>query len=472
MNKKWMVLIAASLGFFLVNFDGSTISILLPTLQDVFRAEFIQVQWIWLAGLITLVVTLAIAGRLGDTQGKKTVYMAGSLAYLVGSILMALAPSVTMMTIFRIIQAFGLTAFLALGTALVTEAFEEKKRGLALGLFNLFGLIGILAGPIAAGALLASLTWNLVFWIEAALALVVLVVSYFFLPKTQNRTKAQLDIPGILLMLVALGTLVYALTIGQTIGFFNWLVIVLLVIGLVSLVLFVRVEKTAEQPIIVIDTFKNPVFSVNLLILLLAMIALNGYGFLMPFYLQNVLGLSTIEMGLILAGIFGFVMALTAPIGGAISDKVGVSRVTLIGMLLLFIGTLTAVWLNEFSTQISVFLRFLPIGVGIGLLITPTTSAVMGTLPGDRLGMGGSIVNLTINLASTLGIAILGSFWSGRVRTLVGELPLGGASSAPPTEQALALQSTFLLALVIIALGLALNFWLILKKSAASSQNF
>lgn len=459
MKNKWLVLIAVALGFFLVNFDGGAIGILLPTLQSDFATSFDLIQWVTLAGLLTLVVMLAIAGRLGDAIGKRVIFIAGTGIYLAGSILIAIAPTVQLMIGMRVIQALGLTAFLALGAAIVTEVFEEKRRGLALGMYNLLGLFGILAGPVAAGALMETASWRVVFWIAAGISILVFLLAAIFLPKTSARSRVTLDVKGALALLIGLAALLLALTFAQTQGFLSLPVVGLFLLSLLGLAAFVWIEKRTADPIITIDSFKNPVFSLNLLFLLLCMIALSGYGFLMPFYLQNMLGLSTMQMGLILATIFGLVMAVTAPIGGAISDKIGSTRVTLIGIALLLAGTIASIGLDEHSTPLSVFLRFLPVGMGIGLVITPTTSAVMGTLPRDRLGMGASLTSIVINLAQTMGIAFLGTFWSGSVRAALGGLPEGGASMAPIPVQVEALRATFIFAGGIIAFGLALNLW-------------
>ncbi|MEW5815450.1 MAG: MFS transporter, partial [Spirochaetota bacterium] len=257
---------------------------------------------------------------------------------------------------------------------------------------------------------------------------------------------------------------------AQTEGFLSPLVLGLLGLSIISLVVFILIEKRTAEPIILIDLFRNRVFSINLILLLISMIALNGYGFLMPFYMQNVLQLSTIQMGITLAIVFGLVMAVTAPIGGTISDKIGAAKVTMIGIFLLFASTIGAIWLNETSTQLSVLLHFLPIGIGIGLIITPTTSAIMGAMPRNRLGMGSSLVSISINMAQTMGIAILGSYWSSRVNTFLGYPPSGGASTAPANMQANALQETFILAACLLGIGLILNLWELISLSRRADR--
>jgi len=460
MNKnKWLVLTASALGFFLVNFDGGIIGVLLPTLQGVFEAEFAEVQWVWLAGLLTIVVTLAIAGRLGDMYGRKKVFVAGSVLYIIGTFLVVLAPSVTLITLFRVVQALGISAFLALGAAIVTEAFEEQERGKALGIYNLLGLLGILAGPILTGLLIERFAWNSVFIVGIGVSVVTLICSLAFLSPTVPSRRGTFDLLGSATLFVALGALLAALTLGEDLGFLSPIALSLFALSLLAFVGFVLVERRSQEPMIVLDFFKNRTFSINLVLLLLSMVALSGYGFLLPFYLQNVLGLSTTQMGVLLAVVFGLLMAIVAPIGGTLSDKVGSWPVTLVGLVLLLGGTLAACTLTETSTQAAFLLRFIPVGLGIGLIITPTTSAVMGTVPRERLGMGSSVVSITLNTAQTVGIALLGTFWSAQVGRLIGELPEGGASLAPPDVQLAGLHSTFLFAAGIMLVGIALNVW-------------
>jgi len=465
MKKKWWILISVALAFFLVNFDGGLIGIMLPTIQTSFGAEFYQVQWISLAGSLALVVTLALAGRLGDALGKKAVFSVGTLIYLAGTILFALSPSVTTAILFRVIQGVGLAVFLTLGTAIVTEVFEERRRGLALGIYNLLGLVGLLAGPVAAGALLQAAAWNTAFWVAAALSAVVLLLARLVLPAPKERSKLALDVKGTALLLAVLASLLLALTFGQNEGFTNPLVLGLFGVFAVALVVFIIVEKRAAEPIILIALFRNRKFVINFILLLFSMIALSGYSFLMPFYMQNVLRLSAMEMGVTLAIVFGLVMALVAPVGGVLSDKIGSPRVTMIGILFLLGGTIGASWLDTASTQLAVLLHFLPIGMGMGLIVTPATSAIMGTIPSNRLGMGSGLVSIAINMAQTMGIAILGSFWSSRVYSVFDAVPDGGASSAPPDIQAGALRETFILAACLLAIAFVLNIWEVFAKN-------
>jgi EmrB/QacA subfamily drug resistance transporter len=465
MNKdKRLVLVASSLGFFLVNFDGGIIGILLPTLQEVYKAEFSQVQWVWLAGLLTIVVTLAIAGRLGDMYGRRTVFITGGVFYIIGTLLVLLAPSVPSIAIFRVVQALGISAFLAVGVALVTEAYEEQERGKALGIYNLLGLIGVLAGPILTGLLIERFEWDTVFIVGIGIAVATLIASVAFLSPSKPSRQGTFDLSGSAALFIALGALLTALTLGQDMGFLNPVVLSLFLLSLLAFIGFIWVEQKTQEPMIVLNFFTDGTFSINLVLLLLSMVALSGYGFLLPFYLQNILGLTTTQMGLLLAVIFGLLMAIVAPIGGTLSDKVGSWPITLIGLVLLLGGTLAASTLTDVSTQAAFLLRFIPVGVGIGLIITPTTSAIMGTLPSERLGMGSSLVSIILNTAQTLGIALLGTFWSAQVSRLIGGLPLGGASLAPPDIQLEGLHNTFFFAAGIIGLGIVLNIWGMVRR--------
>ena len=474
MKNKWVILVSAALGFFIVNFDGGAIGILLPTLQGVFSAEFYQVQWVWLSGLTTIVVVLAVAGRLGDVLGKRPVYLLGCLLYIIGSVLAVFAPAVSILIVARVIQASGITAFLGLGAAIVTEAFGDKDRGLALGLYNLLGLFGILGGPLAAGAFLSSGNWGLVFVVAAGLTFLTFLAALFFLPresKKQERERRPFDFFGTCTLLLFLGTFLLALTLGQDAGYGSMVILILFAVSITSLALFIRIERRVKEPIIVLSFFRSNTFSCNLILLLFAMIALNGYGFLMPFYLQNVLGLSAIQMGVLLALVFGLIMAVTAPLGGAISDKIGTWNVTLFGLVFLLAGTLAATSLGTDSTQLQFLLCFAPVGIGIGLLITPCTSAIMGSLPKERLGMGSSLVSIVINTAQSLGIAILGTFWSARTLSRI-EIPLKTEQAVPGEIQAAALRETFFLAAGLILLGIAVNtFGIIKNKKNRASLN-
>src|SRR5512139_2468459 len=165
-SRKWYVLVAVSMGIFLATIDGSIVNVALPTLSREFDASFAVVEWVVLAYLLTLTALLLSFGRLADMLGKKPIYLAGFVIFTLGSVLCAIAPGIYWLIAFRILQAIGATAILALGMAIVTEAFPAEERGRALGITGAVVSIGIIIGPALGGLILAFLSWHWIFLVN------------------------------------------------------------------------------------------------------------------------------------------------------------------------------------------------------------------------------------------------------------------------------------------------------------------
>ncbi len=159
-SKKWYVLLAVSMGIFLATIDGSIVNISLPTLVSYFETDFALVQWVVLSYLLTITTLMLGVGRLADMYGKKSIYMAGFIVFTIGSALCGLAPTIYALIGFRIIQGVGAVMVMALGMAIVTEAFPSSERGRALGITGTIVSVGIAVGPTLGGLIVKNLSWN------------------------------------------------------------------------------------------------------------------------------------------------------------------------------------------------------------------------------------------------------------------------------------------------------------------------
>jgi len=168
-SRKWHVMAAVAMGVFLATIDGSIVNVALPTLTRAFGAEFAVVQWVVLAYLLTVTTLMLSVGRLGDMAGKKPVYASGFVIFTLGSVLCGLSPGVYWLIGFRVLQAIGAAMMMALGMAIVTEAFPPAERGKALGISGSMVSIGIVVGPVLGGLLIGALSWHWIFFVNLAL---------------------------------------------------------------------------------------------------------------------------------------------------------------------------------------------------------------------------------------------------------------------------------------------------------------
>jgi len=204
--------------------------------------------------------------------------------------------------------------------------------------------------------------------------------------------------------------------------------------------------------------FRNSLFSVSLATGFIIFICLSGTLILMPFYIQNVLGYDPQQTGMLMATV-PVALGIIAPLSGSLSDRFGSRPITVAGLAVLTIGFLGVSSLDAGTTTLGYVLRFLPVGLGMGIFQSPNNSAIMGAAPRDRLGIASGMLAMTRTLGQTTGIATLGALWAGQVYKFAGKVLPGGATSAPIDSQVLALRDTFVIVSVLILLALLLSMW-------------
>lgn len=462
-GRKWHVMATVSMGTFLGTIDSSIVNIALPTLVKEYATNFSTVQWVVLIYLLTVTTLMLSVGRLADMLGKKYIYLAGFGIFTLGSALCGLAPGIYWLIGFRVLQAVGAVMVVALGMAIVTEAFPAQERGKALGINGAVVSLGIVLGPTLGGIIIQSLSWHWIFFVNLPVGLIGMWMVWRNVPATQPAGGQHFDFGGALTLFVSMLAFLLALTAGQNYGFSDWRVASLFVLWAVFLALFVRIELHASQPMIDLSLFRNILFRINLITGFLSFIVIAGTILIMPFYLENILGYPTSQAGLLM-GVLPVALGLTAPVSGVLSDRHGTRLITMVGLMILVIGYLTMSTLTQTSTSLEFALRILPIGLGMGIFQSPNNSAIMGSAPRERLGVVSGMLAISRTLGQTTGIAILGAIWAARVFASAGGVVSGGATAAPSAAQVAGLQETFLIMVGMIALAMVLAVWAFLAE--------
>jgi EmrB/QacA subfamily drug resistance transporter len=472
-SRKWLVMIAVGTGVILTTIDGTIVNVALPTLVRELNTDFATVQWVVLGYLLSLATLLLSIGRLGDMIGKKPIYNGGFVIFTIGSVLCGLAPTISWLIGFRIVQAIGGAMMLALGLAIVTEAFPPQERGKAMGIISGIISVGIVLGPTLGGLIIEASSWNWIFFVNLPVGIVGTLLVQRLVPSFKPTGRQKFDYLGAITLFISLLSLLLALTFGQQIGFGERRILFLFASWTVFLVAFIIIEWYSEQPMIDPRLFRNRLFSINLVTGLITFIAIAGTVILMPFYLEDVLGYDTRQVGLLMAAT-PIVLGIVAPLSGTLSDRFGTRSITALGLLVLLIGYYAMSTLDDQTTAVGFILRLLPVGIGMGVFQSPNNSAIMGSVPRERLGIASGLLSITRTLGQTIGIAILGALWASRVMFHAGRALPGGATTAAAEAQIAGLQETFLVTLMLMAFGLALSLWGLvqerrLQRTAAST---
>lgn len=445
-------------GHFLATLDGSIVNVAMPTLERTLDTTFAIVQWVVLAYLLTITTLLLGIGRLADIIGKKRIYLTGFVVFTTGSLCCGLAPTIGWLIAARVFQAIGAAMIMALGPAIITEAFPAAQRGQALGLSGLAVSSGIITGPVLGGLLLQTLSWQWIFLVNVPVGIVATLVSWRYVPATRPRGRQQFDYPGAIAMFISLIALLLGLTFGQEVGFTTPPILGLLGGWLFFLVLFLRIEWHAPQPMIDLRLFQNPEFTISLITGFITFVLISGVLFLVPFYLENVRGYDSLMTGQLLA-VLPIALGITAPVAGWLSDRFGTRVITLVGLYILVVGYMFLSRLDSQTTTTDFILSFLPVGIGMGIFQSPNNSAIMGAVPPNQLGIASGFLALTRTLGQTTGIAFLNAVWASRVPTYIPGGLVANATAAPVAAQVAGLHDTLLVAIACISLALLLNLW-------------
>ncbi len=457
-DRKWLIFAALSSGVFLASFNIGIANVILPTLVVEFNVDFALVQWVLLSFTLTQTAISPTVGRLGDMLGHKPIFLWGTIAFALGSILAGLAPNIELLLAFRVVQAVGGAFAIALSMGIVTETFPRNERGKALGLFSASVSAGGVAGPLLGGVLLDLLSWRWTFFVGFPLSCISLILAWLYLPKDRPRGKERFDWTGAVAFSIGLLALMLFLTVGESNGYGSPSMIGLFAFSLLTLALFIHTERRVQEPLIDLTIFRNPQFSLSLSTRLISFVVLGGVTLIFPFYLTNLLSLEPSVVGLLLAVTYLF-FGLASPVAGALSDRFSYHFIAGAGLILLGIGCYTVSTLSVETTILGFILRVTPLGLGMGLFQSPNNSAVMGAVRRERLGVASGLNTIGRTLGRTSGVAALGALWAVRVSHYAGPEFSGGVTQAAAAAQLAGLRDVSYVALAIVVLGLALGAW-------------
>jgi EmrB/QacA subfamily drug resistance transporter len=454
---RWLVVGTVCIGAFLGQLDASIASLVLPTLEDVFAAPVAAIEWVALAYLLTLAALVVPIGRLADLLGRKALYVAGFVVFILGSALCGLAPTLGWLILFRVLQAVGAALLQANSVAIIAAAARPNELGRAIGVQGAAQAVGLAVGPSIGGMLIAALGWQWVFFIAVPFGIAGAALGWLVLPLTVHLPRAEaeaerFDWPGAALLGPAIALGLLALTYGNVWGWTSPRLAAVLLATAALLALFVGVERRARFPLVDFALFRNRVFVGSIAAGLLSYAVLFGSLFLLPFELQRVLGHGPAEAGLLLSPIPA-ALGLVAPWGGILADRIGSRALTVVGMLVAAVALLSLALTPGASLPVMLGLLAL-LGAGIGLFTPANNSAIMASAPPYRRGVAAGLLNMTRSLGTSLGVAAVGTLVGLWLAARLGH-PVASTVDAPPAALEFAFQAV-LFALAALAVLTAL----------------
>ena len=391
-------------------FDGSVVTVAIPSIASSINLGLEAAVWIPLAYLLLLTVLLINVGRLADLHGRKRFYTVGFAVFTVGSVLCGLSTTAVQLISFRAWQGAGAAFIAANSTAIVTDVFPREGRGKALGINTMAVYVGLMVGPVLGGILVQSFGWRSIFFVNVPIGiLVITLISLGLKQNPPNALGAKFDSPGAATLSVALAASLIVLTLGGTYGWTSAPTLMLAALSVAMFLLFLRTERHARFPTLDLSLFtKNRLFAAANATAFLNYVAVIGVTLVIAIYLETVKSLSPETTGFYLIA-QATPMALFSPLSGWLSDRFGSRTLSTLGMGCVTLGLFLFSGLNTESSGSDVIARLVIVGIGFGLFSSPNTSAVMGSVRQEKLGVAAGTLGTMRFMGQSIGLAMLGA---------------------------------------------------------------
>lgn len=408
-RRRWQLLALTSVGSFIVPFDGSVVSVALPSMGAELHLSFSASIWVQAAYLLTAAVLLIPVGRLADQHGRVRFYLLGIAIFTISSVLAALSMNGAWLIGSRIAQGAGASLLFATAAAIVTAVFPPGERGRALGVNAMAVYTGLSLGPPLGGLIVDVMGWRAVFFINLPIGVVVFVWGLMMLPRSErSRGAPRVDWAGATLLGVFLVSLLVPLTFAPQWGWRDPLTIGPLVLAAASLVGFVLVERRVKDPVLDLDLLThNRLFAAANLAALLNYTAMYAIIVLTAVYLEIVQGRSASATGLLILS-QPVIMAVLSPFSGRLSDRIGSRVLTSGGMGAIAAGMVLIAMMPAQAPvwQVAVYLGL--VGLGMAAFSAPNVSAIMGSVRRDQLSLASAFMGTMRTAGQALSVALLG----------------------------------------------------------------
>jgi EmrB/QacA subfamily drug resistance transporter len=450
------------LGAIMSILDTTVVNVALNPLARDFRTSLTTIQWIATGYTLALATIIPVSGWAADRYGTKRLYMLSIVLFVAGSALSGMAWSAETLILFRVLQGLGGGMLMPVGMTILTRAAGPQRVGRIMSIIGVPMLLGPIVGPIIGGWLVDDVSWRWIFFVNLPVGAIALAVSARVLAADEPTPGERFDVRGLALLSPSLALIIYGLAQSTAHGFASAQVLAPALAGVALLAAFVAHALRAHEPLIDLRLFANRAFASASVTLLLVVVAVFGALLLVPLYFQGVRGESALRSGLLLAP-QGLGAMLVMPLAGRLTDRVGVGRVVIPGLVLVMASAFGLTGLSGDTSYWLIGALLFVLGLGIGLSMMPIFSGAMQTLRRASIARASTSLNIIQQVGASIGTAVmtvlLTSALSERVPGTAADGALGGTgqglSARTRDLMGEAFGHTYWWALALLALALA-----------------
>jgi EmrB/QacA subfamily drug resistance transporter len=416
-GRPGLVLAICCMSLLLVSLDVTIVNIALPAIRTNLHASLSGLQWTIDAYTLVLATLLMLSGSLGDRLGRRRVFQTGLLLFTAGSLLCSIAPGLGWLVAFRVVQAIGGSMLNPIAMAIIVNTFHDpRRRAAAIGVWSAVVGVSMALGPVVGGILVDTIGWRSIFWINVPVGLAAFVLTGLFVPESRAARARALDPYGQLLVIVALGSLTYAIIEAPDHGWTSPAILGLFALTAAAVTALITVELRRREPLLDIRFFGSAPFAGATMIAVAAFSMLGVFLFLNTLYLQEVRGFSPVH-----AGLLTLPMAAMAAVFGPICGRIVAARGTRLPLVLsgvaIIAGSSLLVPVSAHTPIPQLLAAYTLIGVGFGLVNTPITNTATSGMPRAQAGVAAAVASTSRQIGSTLGVAVAGCVVAGATAT-------------------------------------------------------
>jgi EmrB/QacA subfamily drug resistance transporter len=437
-DYKWVALAVVLAGTIMTILDATIVNIAIPTLQqDLHAGSYTDIAWVVTGYLLAQGAVIPLTGWATDRWGTKRLYLITIVMFTVASMLCGVSQNLGELILFRVIQGMGGGMLMPIGMTIILQAVGPQQMGRVMGIFGVPMLIAPAVGPVLGGWFVQDFTWRLIFYVNVPIGIIAFVAAARFLRESHRTARLRLDVVGLLTGVPAVLALMYAVDRSTDLGWSSALVVSLLLASALLMVAFVLRQLRTPEPLLQLSLFRDRTFSWAMVLSFVVVTAMFGTMLLLPLYLQEVHGYNAIDTGLLLLP-QAITAAVSMPIGGYLTDRIGPKWVVATGMILLTIGSVLLAQIHYDSSNLLVIGALMLRGFAMGFAMMPTMSAALARVPRRYASRASSITNTLQRLSSSVGIAVLVTVLAGQFATATRQ-----TTCAPPATVVVAAAAAF-----------------------------
>lgn len=415
-GRTILTFIGIILGYFIALLDTTIVNIALPKTAEYFNRDVSDISWIMNGYNIAFAVLMLTASRIADQFGRKKLFLIGLILFTLTSFLCGIASTLDLLILFRVLQGLSAAIIVPVTIPLAIQLFPKEKHGAVLGIWGAIAGVASASGPALGGILTEYFNWQSVYFVNLPIAIISFIVSYILIKESYDKTASKnMDIAGMLTISAAIFCFTLGLIETSDYGWSSFYVLSLFAGSLLSLTLFIVVERRSKDPMLPLSLMRISTFSASSTALLFTSIGIAAGSFLIAFYLMSLRNMSVLEAGMTIIA-SSLTATVFSVVSGPVSEKIGGRFLASIGLTIITLTVYLFGGLDADSSRFDVVWRLSLLGAGLGISVVPLFGSAVNNIPADKLGIVSGVTNVARTLGMVVGVALLATMLSSNMK--------------------------------------------------------